>query len=331
MQPGVRRHRGAFTLIELLVVIAIIAILIGLLLPAVQKVRDAAAKTQCQNNLKQIALAAANYESAQRTLPPGYLGEMPNLGAQPTLGYQYVGLLVYLLPFVEQQTVYQQLVQGLPNDYFSVSKGYSGWWNYSGPWSVRNTRIPTFICPADDPNPAITTFAVEAMWLKPGLWDLEVFYFGDPNIDPYLGKTNYLGVAGYSGISTGNDQFSGVFCNRSSVSIPQATGGDGTANTLFFGELVGDSDTGTQQYAMSWMGIGCFPVGFGLPTGPTSVWANFSSKHTGVVQFAMGDGSVHGIRKGIPAPPPFPNDLVTFILLAGWHDGIPVDPTPIMY
>jgi prepilin-type N-terminal cleavage/methylation domain-containing protein len=104
------RKRG-FTLIELLVVIAIIAILIGLLLPAVQKVREAAARTQCMNNLKQIALAAHNHESSYGVLPAGLYGAPPGTAygdaAADFWRYQYFGTFVPLLPFIEQENLYR--------------------------------------------------------------------------------------------------------------------------------------------------------------------------------------------------------------------------------
>src|SRR5437879_4243775 len=114
-----RRRRWGFTLIELLVVIAIIAVLIGLLLPAIQKVREAANRTVCTNNLKQIGLAAMNYESANGHLPPGanvspncqqtYADGPAGWWVPPPLSGPYTGVLAYLLPYVEQDNVYNPL------------------------------------------------------------------------------------------------------------------------------------------------------------------------------------------------------------------------------
>src|SRR5438128_5154772 len=105
------RMRSGFTLIELLVVIAIIAILIALLVPAVQKVREAAARTQCTNNLKQIGLAAHSYHDANRRLPPAVsipwavVDSASNLQMSGPFGPNWA---VYLLPYIEQQNLYNQ-------------------------------------------------------------------------------------------------------------------------------------------------------------------------------------------------------------------------------
>jgi prepilin-type N-terminal cleavage/methylation domain-containing protein len=125
------RLRPAFSLIELLVVIAIVAILIGLLLPAVQKVRSAAAQMQCRNNLKQIGLAIHNYESTYGYFPPG-INRSPNAVSRgytfdPPYAGPYTGCLAYLLPYVEQDNVHRALTSVPGPSLFTLGTTSEAW------------------------------------------------------------------------------------------------------------------------------------------------------------------------------------------------------------
>jgi prepilin-type N-terminal cleavage/methylation domain-containing protein/prepilin-type processing-associated H-X9-DG protein len=139
-----RRGRG-FTLIELLVVIAIIAILIGLLLPAVQKVRAAAARAQCQNNLKQISLATVNCADTHSTLLPPSIGLYPNTYPSPNNGNG--GIFFHILPFMEQQNIYNAgyVPTGDPDGRNGKKNPtYSQWTTV-----VKHSIVKSYICPAD--------------------------------------------------------------------------------------------------------------------------------------------------------------------------------------
>ncbi|MFO0928367.1 MAG: DUF1559 domain-containing protein [Gemmataceae bacterium] len=267
------RSRKAFTLIELLVVIAIIAILIGLLLPAVQKVREAAARMQCQNNLKQLNLAAANYESANGVLPPGFNST------------SYCGALIYLLPYIEQDNIYKQVPQTL----LTMPATGGQWWG--GGWTAANNHVKTFLCPSDNagvtPNNGIWAYFTVSGTVLTGA------SFG-PNY-PTLGRTNYTANAGALGNTTDAfyGQYIGPYTLDSRTKITSIT--DGTSNTFGFGEIIGGTNKGTRDYVAAWAGAGSLPTAWG-PLDP-STWSSYGSNHTGVIQFGYCDGSVRSVRK----------------------------------
>ena len=205
--------RRAFTLIELLVVIAIIAILIALLVPAVQKVREAAARTQCQNNLKQIGLAILNYEGVYKRFPPATT-------RQPSTNTWMHGPTwwVYILPYVEQDNVYRQ----------TTFLNQTFWLGDSDPNTTKNKPAyfdKTFSimrCPAS-PLPPISTAGVDSGFQRP--------YYAcimGSDLHPSADKKTY-GVDNRGPISAG-----GVIILQGGVKQPHIK--DGTSNTMMVGE-----------------------------------------------------------------------------------------------
>ncbi len=252
------RSPRAFTLIELLVVIAIIAILIGLLLPAVQKVREAAARMTCSNNLKQIGLAIHNYESSYGKLPTAYAKlTSPDTDPNAQFAGRNVGLslLANLLPYIEQDNLYRRLNPNL-SSFDTANIPPNG--PHSGTNTAYATVVKTYLCPSD-PTPA-TLDAYNEVWGPYGDGGGAVCFPGGAtagvtNITPpgqIWARTDYFPIVGIQDALTASVGLTSFYKSSTqmmgTLNDPQYAGGgpfaitaitDGTSNTIFMSECGG--------------------------------------------------------------------------------------------
>jgi prepilin-type N-terminal cleavage/methylation domain-containing protein/prepilin-type processing-associated H-X9-DG protein len=279
-------RRPGFTLIELLVVIAIIAILIGLLVPAVQKVREAAARLTCKNNLKQIGLALHSYHGRMKAFPPGYQTKIASDNSDLGPGWGWATLL---LDDLEQRNLRQLIRLDL-----QISDPANA--------QVRLTPIPVYLCPSEIQTGTFTVV--------------------DPNGNPIcdVARSSYVAMNGVLSVSSDAFDNNGPFLRNRAMRVADIT--DGLSNTLFVGERCTSMSSATwtgavtrgvvpaQRYAdpadrlANAEAASALVLSHGsrdhLPNNPLVFDADATASfHVSGVNFLFGDGSVHSISNSI--------------------------------
>jgi len=319
-------RKQGFTLIELLVVIAIIAVLIALLLPAVQQAREAARRSQCKNNLKQMGLAMHNYHEAMGCFPPAFISVMDGdiamgLGTHTNLGWG-----VFILPYVDQAPLANAIATR------TQTMGAINWENdASGVAALAETILPVYICPSDPSGPINKTMRC---WINGG--------------NKYVAKSNYVACAGDSFSPADRPSATdarltgttGVFGICTKTKMRDIT--DGSSNTLLIGERGTSICVAGDRAGSIWMGtrpqtqppypshdvattIYRDPFNPGKVTPETILNSSltswqcvaYNSSHVGGVQFVLADGSVRFISENIDYVNLAPN-------LARMNDGNPI-------
>jgi type II secretory pathway pseudopilin PulG len=317
------RPRQGFTRVELLLVIAVVVAFIGLLLPALAKVREAGNRVACGNNLRRIGAALYQYQDTHHVLPPGQ-------------DQQFVGTLTYLLPFVGEDARFQ---------HFSFDPAFDSWhdnrpgknnaWNLPDPTGDpavppapggrygAEGDLPVFLCPSAVPPPETSTALFKVEWAGPS-W---TYYFAHAPGRSVLGRSNYLPVGGECRDYPPYDRYKGLLGYRSSNSLTHVP--DGTSTTLLVAEYAGawinwDGSGGRPSgwSTGSWAGgfnYSCFGLSADLKPrdGGDGAYWSFGSRHPrGIIQAVWADGSVRAFPPTISFP--------LFLAISGFQDGVTV-------